>query len=1147
MMKIFYSIKNYHPHVFIISTVIGFFLLSCSDKESPLFTSLNSETTGISFVNELVETEELNVMQYEYMYNGAGVGIGDFNNDGLADIYVTGNTVKNRLFLNEGNLKFVDRTNISNVGGRENWKTGTSIADVNGDGLLDIYVCYSGLGSNEDRANQLFINMGVNQDSIPQFQDKASEYGLDAIGSFSTQAAFFDYDLDGDLDMFLLNHSKTFFSPFYNSTKLRNTRHPQFGNSLFRNDNNKFTDVSEAAGIYGSGLNFGLGLSISDFNHDGLPDIYVSNDYDEQDFLYLNQGDGTFLDATKTSFGHISKYSMGNDAADINNDGWVDLITLDMLPEDNYRQKILKGADEYDRYQLAVDSSYHKQHMRNMLQLNQGNNQSGLPIFSEIGQLAGIATTDWSWSALLADFDSDGKKDLFVSNGYLRDYTNKDFMKFEVNEAMADVRAKGKELFDESGKKEFSSLIYELVKKMPSTKIPNYIFKNKGNYKFKNTTTDWGLSDPTVSTGAAYADLDNDGDLDLVINNTNEPLGIYRNNSERLLHNYLRIKLKGKGKNTAAIGTKVWVSTDSSKQFIENYPIRGYQSSIDPILYFGLGKQEKVTIDVQWPSGTYSKFTDVNVNTLLEIKEDSNGVIENKSKKNTPYFQRVANKDFIAYRHKENGFVDFNVNRLALKQSSRSGPKMSVADLNADGIDDIFIAGAMGSADHLYISQPNGKYLISKDECFNTTKTLETEGSLFFDADNDGDLDLYAVSGGSQIALGSPSLKDRLYLNDGEGHFELASENTLPQGYSNGSAVAAGDYDGDGDMDLFVGSGPLPGSYPDCAIGGILRNDSNASEGIVKFSLATNEVNPKLRQPGLITDALWLDVNNDSWVDLVIVGEWMPIRIFINNKGKLIDETAAYGLANSNGLWQTIATADMDNDGDLDLLVGNLGLNLPFNPSKDQPLEAFIGDFRGDEVNTPVISSYIQGKRYPIASLDEMQGAFPHLRKKFLKHENYASSVLDSIFDKNQLLKAKHILVNELSSIYLENTGNGFKMHILPVEAQFSAIQGIVVNDFNGDKNLDVLLAGNYFPFRVDYGPNDAGKGVLLLGNGKGHFNVLEREYIGDFIGGDIRDAKLIRHNDYNKIIFTKNNDSVQAIQFLNNKNFNEPNTKNIN
>ena len=1108
-------------------------LLGCSDKRPTLFTLLPASETGISFVNGVVETEELNVMQYEYMYNGGGVGIGDFNGDGLADIYLTANTSENKLYINKGNFKFKDITKIAGVEGRKGWKTGVSVADVNGDGLLDIYVCYSGLGTNKQRSNQLFINKGVTKDLVPQFEDEAKIYGLDVEGSYSTQAAFFDYDKDGDLDMFLLNHSKTFYSPFYNSTKLRNTRHPQFGNSLYRNDDNIYVDVSEPAGIYGSGLNFGLGVAISDFNHDGLPDIYVSNDYDEQDFLYLNQGDGTFLDTTKKSFGHISKYSMGNDVADINNDGLQDLVTLDMLPEDNFRQKILKGPDEYDRYQLAVDSSYHKQQMRNMLQLNQGAGLNGIPKFSEIGQMAGVATTDWSWSSLIADFDNDGNKDMFVSNGYLRDYTNKDFMKFEVNEAISKVRRQGKELFNETGKKEFSGLIYELVKKMPSTKIPNYIFKNKGDYTFENTTDLWGFSDPTVSTGAAYADLDNDGDLDLVINNTNEPVGIYRNNTDLRKKNFLRIQLKGKGKNTYAIGAKVWVFTDSVTQFLENQPVRGYQSSVDPVLYVGLGENETANMKIQWPSGNVTEHFEVQGNVLMEIEESTSRYTAVNKENRASYFGDFRNNGFIQYVHKENDFVDFNVNRLALKQSSRSGPKMAVADINNDGQDDIFIGGAFGMEDVLFISQPSGVYHKSNDVCFKNSLDVESEGSVFFDADNDGDLDLYVVSGGSENKLGSLKLMDRLFLNEGNGHFIKAPVNSLPQGYSNGSVVAAGDYDGDGDDDLFVGGGSLPGSYPDSALGGILRNDSDVSNGIVKFSLATLEVNPLLRQPGLVTGAVWVDVNNDNWSDLVIVGEWMPIRIFMNNEGTLIEKTKEFGLADSNGFWQTIQSADIDRDGDIDFIVGNMGLNMPYTSSIEEPLEAFIGDFRGDGINTPVISTYKEGKRYPIASLDEIQSAFPHLRKRFLKHGQYALATLDSIFSKEQLKKAKHLKVNYLESIYLENTGNGFTLHKLPNKAQFSAVQGIVVEDFTDDQKLDVLIAGNYYPFRVEYGPNDAGKGLLLKGDGKGGFEEVKPDAFGVFVEGDIRDAKIIRHKGGKTIVFSKNNDSLQAIRFL--------------
>ncbi|GGW49480.1 VCBS repeat-containing protein [Arenibacter certesii] len=1115
---------------FLFSSVI---LFQCKKEETSLFKQIHSDQTNISFINEVIETDELNIMQYQYLYNGGGVGIGDFNQDGLADIYVTGNTVENKLYINKGNFIFEDVTAVAGVGGRRGWKTGTSIADVNGDGLLDIYVCYSGLGTNDLRANQLFINKGNNNDGVPVFIDEAVEYGLDAEGSFSTQAVFFDYDLDGDLDMFLLNHANSYYSPFFNSTKLRNTRHPFFGNSLYRNDDNNFVEVSESAGIYGGGLNFGLGVAISDFNQDGFPDIYVSNDYEEQDFLYLNNGDGTFVDATKMAFGHISKFSMGNDAADINNDGLVDLITMDMLPEDNYRQKLLKGPDEYVRYQIAVDSGYHKQQMRNMLQLNQGIDQNGVPRFSEIGQLAGISNTDWSWASLIADFDNDGLKDIFVTNGYLRDYTNMDFLNFEANQAVQNARAHGVELLSDKGKNKYAKAIYELVNKIPSTKIPNYIFKNQDNYTFKDVTNKWGLSMPTVSTGAAYVDLDNDGDLDLVISNTNSPIGVFKNTVDQEENNFVRIKLRGSAKNSFAIGAKVWLYTDSLVQFLENYTARGYQSSVDPILNFGIGKSNKANLKIQWPDGSVTVEENIKLNTLLEYDQTTSTAIkqskDDSSRNNI--FEDSTQLYGLNFVHKENNYVDFNVDRLALKQSSRSGPKMSVADVNGDGIDDVFIGGAYGQMDQLFLSKPDGSYIPSNDECWKISKDFETTASVFFDADGDGDKDLYVVSGGSEIPLGSPYLRDRLYINDGKGNFYAAQENALPQAFSNGSVVAAGDYDGDGKIDLFVGGGSVPGNYPNNAPGGILRNETDKLTGEVKFSLATNEINPELRRPGLITDAIWADINNDSLLDLILVGEWMPIRVFINEKGKLVEKTNELGLSKTNGLWQSIEVADMDGDGDLDIIVGNMGLNLPFQVSEEEPLEAYIGDFGEHGTLASIYSSYVQGKRYPIASLSEMHDAFPRLRKKFLKHSHYASATLEDVFSPDQLNKSTHLRVNQLESVYLENLNSSFNIHLLPMKAQFSSTQGIIAKDFTGDDIKDILLVGNFYPFRVQHGPIDAGKGLLLEGDGKGDFNVFERDEFGVWIEGDVRDLKLMNGYNTTHIIISKNNDSIQSFK----------------
>ncbi|AVR45598.1 type IV secretion protein Rhs [Christiangramia fulva] len=1113
---------------------ISLFLIGCNKERdgSTMFDSLDPAKTKVAFTNEVIETKELNVMQYEYMYNGAGVAIGDLNGDNLPDLYLTGNIVENKLYLNKGNFEFEDVTQQSGVKGKENWSTGTSMADVNSDGLLDIYVCYSGLGTKEDRSNQLFINQGPDKNGVPKFIDKAKDFGLDAVGSNSTQAAFLDYDLDGDLDVFLLNHSKEYYSPFYNSTKLRNTRHPYYGNILYRNDNGSFVNVSEEAGIHGSGLNFGLGVSISDVNDDNWPDIYVSNDYVEQDFLYLNNGDGTFTETSKKSFGHISKFSMGNDATDINNDGQIDLVTLDMIPEDNYRQKILKGPDQYDLYHLAIDSGYHKQQMRNMFQLNQGIDKEKVPRFSEIGQLTGISNTDWSWAPLVADFDSDGLKDLYITNGYLKDFTNKDFMKFEVDQAVAKVRRKGGELFGKKGKKQYSDVIYELVKKMSSTKIPNYMFKNTNGLNFKDVTQEWGLSAPTVSTGAAYGDLDNDGDLDLVVSNTNQPVSIYRNNADKLKNNYLEIDLKGEGKNTLALGSKIWVSTDSSNQFIEHYNVRGYQSSVDPKMFFGLGKSHKVNVKIQWPDGRLTIRNNVKSNQVLQL-DQADAKISQKGADSLPnkkFFEQVNNSG-IVYEHKENKYIDFKVNRLALKQSSMSGPKMAVADVNGDNLDDLFIGGALGQPDALFISDPKGKFKKVDVNFWSKTEAFESTGSTFFDADGDGDMDLYVVDGGSQKYSDPKVLMDRLYINQGNGKFEKAKEGVLPIAYSNGSIVVAGDYDNDGDQDLFIGGGSEPGDYPNSSLGGILRNDSNLSKGEIKFTIATREINEKLRQPGIVTDAIWTDLNDDDWLDLVLVGEWMPIKVYINNNGKLIEKTNEYGLGKSNGLWQSIENSDIDGDGDMDLIVGNMSPNLPFKVSESEPLEAYIGDFRGDGVMSPVISSYILGERYPIASLDELQDAFPMIKKRYLKYEQYANANLREVFGPEQLEKAKHLEVYELKSIYLENKGNHFEKHELPMKAQFSAIEGINIFDFNNDNIQDILLTGNYYPFKVEYGPVDASKGLLLLGKGNGEFDCVPENKLGVWIEGDVRDAEFLSNNKGIYIIVSKNSDSIQVLK----------------
>ncbi len=754
-------------------------IISCQEKNDKLFTEIDFQKSNIDFENTIVETPDFNIMKYEYLYNGGGIAAGDFNNDGLSDLYFSGNAVSNRLYLNKGNFTFEDVTDKAGVAGREKWKTGVTTADVNGDGWLDIYVCYSGPLKDEERANELFLNNGSEVGGIPTFTEIAKEYGLDAPGTYSTHASFFDYDNDGDLDMFLLNHGNRFYGPFFNTQKLRSQRHPYFGNRLYRNDDGKFVEVSDFAGINGGGLNFGLSVSVSDVNEDGWLDIYVTNDYEEQDYLYLNNGDGTFKDATKLSMGHISRFGMGSDIADFNNDLRPDIFVVDMLPEDNHRQKMLKGPDEYTKYNLMVDSGYHHQNMRNTLQLNQGTDLENIPVFSEIGQLAGVSNTDWSWAPLFADFDNDGLKDLFVTNGYLRDFTNMDFLKFTIEDAKEKAHRTGTVL-----------PLYELISEMPSTKLSNYVFKNQGDLSFENKTMEWGIHKSLMSFGALYCDLDNDGDLDLIINNTNEKASIWKNNSEtKNQNNYLKIKLKGTGKNTYGIGAKVVIEMQDSRQMQELILSRGYHSSVEPALHFGLGKEERVkVVKVFWPDGTTSIQENVTSNQLLIIDHKTSSPVPSEKihHDHNKIFTDITDKANASFVHNENKFIDFDRERLIPYQLSQLGPHISKGDVNKDGLEDFFIGGAAGQGGKLFLMKPSGSFEPALQQPWENEKECEDIGSVFFDADGDGDLDLYIVSGGNEYPMGAQEQQDRLYVNDGKGNFTKAPEGSIPEEFASG-------------------------------------------------------------------------------------------------------------------------------------------------------------------------------------------------------------------------------------------------------------------------------------------------------------------------------------------------------------------------
>ncbi|MET3125883.1 hypothetical protein ABID42_000985 [Arcicella rosea] len=1100
-----------------------------ASSDETLFQLVKPENSGINFVNNIQEDGNLNLLEYQYLYNGGGVAIGDVNNDGLADIYFSGNMVPNKLYLNKGksgdaSFHFEDITEIAGVAGREKWKTGVSMADVNGDGKLDIYVCYSGPGTDFERKNELYINTGT-KNGIPTFVESAAKYGLDAVGTYTTQVAFFDMDKDGDLDMFMVNHAEMFYNAFFNTQRLRKTRHPQYGNRLYRNDKGFFNDVSDEAGIHGSGLNFGLNVSVGDVNNDTWPDLYVTNDYNEQDFLYLNQKNGNFSETLKGSIGHISKFSMGSDIVDFNNDDKADIITMDMLPEDNHRQKLLKGPDEYDTYKLLVDSGFHHQNMRNMLQVNVGNNKEGIPQFSEIGQLAGMSNTDWSWSPLVCDLDNDGKKDLYITNGYLRDYTNMDFLKYTYQEEADKARAEGQKINT-----------WELIKKMSSTKVSNYCFLNKNTDEeliFENTTAKWGLAEPSISTGAAYADLDNDGDLDLVVNNSNSSAMVFENRSRQLSENhYIKLKLKENTANTFGLGAKVLLQTKSGSQMQELYAAHGFQSSVEPSLHFGLGKDEQIkTLKIYWTNGKVTTLNNVKADTTLTIQSNT-GIAPNIQPELKPslLFSDYTLTSNLNYQHQETPFVDFKHQSLLPYQLSKQGPFIAKGDVNGDGLEDVFIGGNQQKAGELFLQKSNGSFQKSPSQPWVKESFAKDAGVTFFDADNDKDLDLFIVRGGAELEAHAPLYQDQLYLNNGKGIFTNAS-GALPDLTSNGSCVATADYDKDGDLDVFVGGRSMPSRFPEPDYCYLLRNESKGGKPLFKY--ATEQKESSLRRPGIVTSASWTDINKDGWIDLIIVGEFMPITIYENQRGQLVNQTQKYGLENTNGFWAKVVIEDMDNDGDLDIIAGNLGQNTQFKASEKEPVTLCYADFDQNGTIDPLICYYVQGKSYPLASLDELANQLPVVRKKFLKYKDYAEARLEDLLSPEQLKGANTLKINTLSTTYFENAGNGkFTAKTFPLSAQVSLASCITVEDFNQDGKKDILVAGNFYPWRVQLGKNDASMGSLLLGNGKGKFTSVPNQKAGLMLKGDVRDMSTIQLANQNKVmIYTRNSDKVGVLK----------------
>ncbi|WP_431212953.1 VCBS repeat-containing protein [Puia sp. P3] len=1013
--------------------------------QTPIFTRLDPKQTGISFQNTIREDDSVNVMRYEYLYNGAGVGIADLNNDGLSDIFFSGNTGPSKLYRNRGNLSFEDITHKAGVAGNGTWATGVSIADVNGDGLLDIYVCHSGKYTDPaNLSNQLFICQEI-KDGIPVYKDMAAAYGLDAPGTQSTQAVFFDYDRDGDLDMFLLNHSNHTYNPFLNTRKIRSTPDMRYGNRLFRNDGGHFTDVTLEAGVVNNALNFGLSVTVSDLDGDGWPDIYTTSDYTEKDCYYHNDHNGHFTESLAKSFTHISKYSMGSDIADYNNDGRPDVLTLDMLPEDNHRQKLLKGPDEYDEYHLLIDSGYYHQQMRNMLHLNEGVDAGGNLRFSEIGQLAGISNTDWSWAGLFADFDNDGWKDLFISNGYLRDFTNMDFLKYIVPDAKVQAAKAGRQNFQ----------TYDLVKQMPSNKLNNYLFHNNGDLTFTDVTTGWGLSTPSVSNAAAYADLDNDGDLDLVVCNNNQPAEVYRNDEDRTKKNHwLRLRLTGDGLNTRAFGAKATLETgDGIRQYQELYPVRGYQSTMAPELFFGFSRTASPkTLTVIWPSGKTTRLTDLQPDQILQLAEKDAGQGDPSPAKPAALFTDITEASGLSFHHHENDFVDFKAEVLIPYELSREGPALAKADVNGDGLEDLYLGGAIGQPGALYLQTAEGRFKQSPSQPRDTDSVHEQVNALFFDADNDGDPDLYIVCGGNEYADQSEEYQDLLYINDGKGHFTKAPAGALPPMLSSKLTIAAGDFDHDGDIDLFIGGRGLPGSFPLPSGSYLLRNDGG------HFTDVTDQLAPALRLPGMVTAAAWVDLNHDQFPELLLAGDWMPVMLFDNKNGRLTDVSASAGLSGTGGMWASVTPLAGG-----DLLLGNAGYNGQFRASGREPMRLYVTDIDGNGTIDPLFCYYIKGKSYPMASRDELLDEVTALRKKFIKYGDYADATVEDIVPKDALQNAKLLTCEQLASGILHSAGGGkLDFKPLPVPAQFSKVFAAVSDDFDGDGLADLLIAGNF-------------------------------------------------------------------------------------
>jgi enediyne biosynthesis protein E4 len=1087
-------------------------LPGCGHAKAPptLFQLLTPDVTGVTFANKLPEDTAFNILNFLYYYNGGGVAVGDVNGDGKPDLYFTSNLGPNKLYVNKGDYKFEDVTDRAGVAGVGGWTTGVSMADVNGDGKVDIYL--SGVDYlTRHGHNVLYINNGDGT-----FSDRTKEFGLDFVG-YSTQALFFDYDGDGDLDMYLLNYS-THTERQVGRQASRLERHPRAGDRLYRNDGGHFVDVSEHAGIYGGVEGFGLGVVASDFNQDGCPDLYVANDFQENDFLYINNCDGTFTESIAKATGHTSRFSMGVDAADFNNDGRPDLISVDMLPQ---REEILKtsaNAESFNLYNLKQKAGYHPQYARNALQLNRGNGR-----FSDIGYLSGVFATDWSWAPLFADLDNDGRKDLFITNGIYRRPNDLDYINYVSNDAVQASLAQG-----------ITQRNMSLLQQLPQIPLANYAFHNNGNLTFTNMAAEWGLAQPGFSNGAVYVDLNNTGALDLVVNNVNAPASIYRNRARSLNGNhYLMVRLRGTGGNTDGIGAKVIITSGGTTQMVEQMPVRGFESSVDSRLHFGLGGSTRIdSLVVIWPDHRFQTLTNVSADRIVTLsQQDASGRYQylKRSPPDERSFADVSAQLEIDFKHEENTFFDYDREPLMPHLLSTEGPALAVADVNGDGLDDLYVGGAKWQGGRLYLQQRDGRFHASAQPAVQADSLNEDVDAVFFDANGDTYPDLFVVSGGNEFAGKDEALRPRLYLNDGHGNFHRDTT-ALPAIFENGSCAVPGDFDGDGHIDLFLGSRVVSRQYGLIPKSHLLRND-----GAGHFTDVTLQTAPGLSEVGMVSSAAWVDYDGDGKLDLVVVGEWMPIRVFHQENGRLVERTNEAGLRDTNGWWNTVTAADLRGTGRKDLVLGNLGLNSYIKASRKEPARLYVADFAQNGSLQQILTFYKDGVSYPIAGRDELVRLIPSLRSRYPSYKSFGASRIEEILPAGALQAAQRREAYDFASATALNNGNGtFTLEHLPVEAQFAPIYAALADDFDGDGKTDLVVAGNFYGVTPVRGRYDASYGLLLHGTGDGRFQAVDMEASNLVIEGQVRHMKPLRGANGDLLIAVARNDTtVQILRAL--------------